>query len=165
MSDAEPKWHAQELHDAHAVAIGRIAIAWNEFQENLGLLFESFFGDEHWAEARAAWHALDNDRAQRSMLQAVAEQKLGKENHGFKEICWLIDSANKKLSDYRNSGIHTPLMVLTDLVGGGKTQILPSAMSYHQFIRRMTTFALAISANIRTGGTNPDGIWPKRPSL
>lgn len=127
---------------------------------------------------------LENDRAQRSMLQAVAEQKLGKEDHAFGEICWLIDSANKKLSDYRNSGIHTPLMVFTDLAGDGKTQILPSAMfghrraralagkdlltefeTYHQLIRRITTFALGISAMIRTGLTNPDGTRPKRPNL
>ena len=81
-----PRWHAQELHDAHALAIGRLVIAWNNFQEQLAELFARLFGKERWDEALAAWQALVNDSAQRDMLVAVARSKLGNEFPAFKKI-------------------------------------------------------------------------------
>ena len=178
----QPKWHAQEVHDAHAAAIGRMAIAWNEFQESLGEIFANLFGKQRAAEALAAWHALENDRAQREMLGAVAQQKLRRRHRGYDEICWLIDTANRKLADHRNDGIHTPLMVFTDLTTDSVARILPNMMfghmrakklwgkdllkefeTYATRIRQMTTFAIAIGAKIR----KPSSMrgWPKRPTL
>jgi hypothetical protein len=73
----KPKWHAQDIHDAHALAIGRIAIAWNEFQDHLGELFAILFGQRRYAHALRAWQSLENDRAQRELLRAVALENFG----------------------------------------------------------------------------------------
>jgi hypothetical protein len=64
------------LHDAHALAIGRLVVAWNGYQENLGELYATLFSRRDWALAMASWHALENDRAQRAMLLATATAKL-----------------------------------------------------------------------------------------
>ena len=60
------------LADAHARAIGNVVTAWNEYQEELGQLFGGLFSRSQWKLALSAWHALENDRAQRAMLMAVA---------------------------------------------------------------------------------------------
>src|SRR3954470_20045175 len=71
----KPKYHGQDDWDAHALAIGKIVMAWNQYQEMLGEIFAGLFGRRDWRLALAAWHALDNDRAQRSMLDAIANIK------------------------------------------------------------------------------------------
>jgi len=114
-ADTPPrKLDTQELRDTHALAIGRIVIAWNEFQENLGQIFASLFDRADYRSALVAWHALENDRAQREMIRAVAKLKLGSESKAFREINWLLEQANQQLSNQRNFGIHTPLIVHWD---------------------------------------------------
>jgi hypothetical protein len=58
--------------EAHQLAIGKIVMAWNEYQETLGQIFAQLFGIRNWVVAHAAWQALENDRAQRNMLLAAA---------------------------------------------------------------------------------------------
>jgi hypothetical protein len=115
----------QRITGAHERAIGKIVIAWNEFQQELAQLFGSLFGRRGWPLALTAWHALDNDRAQRNMLRAVARVKLGPNDPLLVEIEWLINSSNH-IADQRNIGIHMPVMKFTDL--NGTFQVLPQAM-------------------------------------
>jgi hypothetical protein len=175
------KWRAQELHDAHALAIGRLVIAWNNFQEQLAELFARLFGKERWDEALAAWQALVNDGAQRDMLVAVARSKLGDESPAFKKILWISEQAKQQLADNRNFGIHTPLMIFTDI--DGTTNIFPSDIfgnvrarsskirdkdlvelfsTYELQIRKMTTFALAVGFHISDPEVHP---LPDKPDL
>ena len=80
-----------------------------------------------------------------------------------KRILWISEQAKQQLADNRNFGIHTPLMIFTDI--DGTTNIFPSDIfgnvrarsskirdkdlvelfsTYELQIRKMTTFALAV---------------------
>src|SRR6267378_967599 len=87
----KPKFHGQELKDEHALAIGRIAMAWNELHEHLAEIFGFMFEESDYGLALTSWHALVNDNAQREMLRAVAEIKLGNESKAYKEINWILE--------------------------------------------------------------------------
>jgi hypothetical protein len=123
------------LHDAHALAIGRLVVAWNGYQENLGELYATLFSRRDWALAMASWHALENDRAQRAMLLATATAKLKPDSRALKEIQWLVKTTNAVISDNRNTGIHMPLMSLTEL--DGTHHILPDTIHGHARARKM----------------------------
>lgn len=125
----------ERITSAHERAIGKIVIAWNEYQAMLAQLFGKLFGRTGWSLALAAWHALDNDRAQRNMLRVVARAKLKPNNPLLAEIEWLINASNH-IADQRNIGIHMPLMRYTDL--DGNFQVLPLAMFGDQKAAKMT---------------------------
>jgi len=175
------KFYGQDLKEAHALAIGKIVMAWNEYQDQLGQIFAALFGARNWALALAAWNALENDRAQRSMLVEVTKAKMKVDSKAYKEIKWMVDITNDMIADQRNTGIHMPLMSYTDLKG--VHQILPLAMfgnrrvtkmvgrdllreyaHYEAQIRKMYGFAVAIDFKLsprRKGRAN----WPTRPQL
>jgi hypothetical protein len=178
MKKHRPRKNRQRPTDEHALAIGRIAISWNEFQESLAELFARLFGKRRWRHALAAWQALSNDRAQRDMLRAVAEARFGTDSRASQEVGWLVDQAHQHLSDGRNTGIHMPLMVLRDL--NDIVSILPLALfgnrrakkmlgkdllneytAYEEDIRDMSTFSIALQFRISAGR----GAWPQRPQL
>jgi len=177
------KYYGQEDRERHALAIGKIAMAWNEYHEILGEIFANFFGKRGGSLAFAAWHALDNDRAQRSMLAAVAGIKLKKSDRAYAEIIWMVEKTNQIISDQRNSGIHTPLMSFTGT--DGIHRILPQAMfgnrravrlygadllvefaHYEQQIRQMISFAVGVEFAIVPRTRRRGRVtWPQRPQL
>lgn len=166
---------------AHERAIGKIVMAWNDYQEELGKLFGNLFNRRDWQLALSAWHALDNDRAQRNMLVAAARAKLKPNNPVLTEIEWLNNS--NKIADQRNIGIHMPLMKYSER--DGSFHILPLAMfgnskaakmsgrdllkEYAHFerqIRKMFSYAVALDFAVtpkrhRRG----KGSLPERPKL
>ncbi len=173
----------QQIRDKHAAAIGKIVIAWNDYHELLGEIFASLFGVRGWSLALSAWHVIENDRAQRSMLVAVANRKLKQTDRAYREIVWMIEKTNQMISDQRNSGIHTPLIMFTN--SDGISQMLPHAMfgnrragklygavvlaefeHYERQIREMIGYAVAIrfatSPKKRRRGRV---TWPQRPQL
>jgi len=123
MNDGK-KYHGQEEREAHALAMGKIVMAWNEYHETLGQLFAKLFARNQYGLALTAWQALNNDRAQRTMLAEVARVKFKPGDKAGKEILWLVEKTNQMISDQRNLGIHTPLMSFTDL--DGIHQMLPA---------------------------------------
>jgi hypothetical protein len=173
-----PEWQGE--HDAHALAIGRVVIAWNEFQEHLSWLFAQISSPDDYQLPLAAWHALDNDRAQREMLRAVAVSKFPKGSKARTEIVWLIEQANQQLSNQRNFGIHTPFEVHTELgqkpvvratrSGNRRAQAmrdkdaLKEFAIYEEQIREMTAFATGLEFVL---SPNHVGVipWPDRPQL
>lgn len=58
--------------EPHALAIGRIALAWNELHEVLGQIFAQLFTKSHGDTSMSIWNALDSDRTQRKLLRAAA---------------------------------------------------------------------------------------------
>jgi len=172
-----------KLNQAYERAIGKIVIAWNEYQEELGTIFGKLFGRRQWALALSAWHALESDRAQRSMLAAVARTKLKPQNPMLAEIIWLVERTNQMISDQRNNGIHTPLMRYTD--AEGVYQILPLVMfgnararklagydlvaeftHYEKQIRKMFSYAVAVDfALTPKRGRRGRSALPERPQL
>jgi hypothetical protein len=85
-----------EVKDAHALAIGKIAMAWNEYHELLGNLFASLFTKSHYTTILAIWHCLDNDRTQRRLLRAAAETYLHFDKNGLEELLWLLNKAKNR---------------------------------------------------------------------
>lgn len=181
MSD-EPKFHGQDNKDAHALAIGKIALAWNEFHETLGELFARLFVKFHHATALAIWHCLDSDRTQRRLLRAMAETQLKSNRRGLEELVWLLNQTDQMLSEQRNVGIHAPLMSFTDTDGTHKMlplsqfgnrnaakivgrDVLREYAHYEKQIRQIATFAFALSFKLTDGRYNPDDEWPSRPKL
>jgi hypothetical protein len=173
------QWHGQEQYDAHASAIGKIVIAWNQFQETLGETFGRFMGTSGYKQALAAWQSLQNDRAQREMLRAVAAVTLDEKSRCYQEINWALKWADRHLSGWRNLGIHTPVALFTDL--DGITKMVPITLFgnrnaavlhqkdllqlfslYEENIRKMNTYVVAINYHF----SNPsDDAWPDRPQV
>jgi hypothetical protein len=79
------KFYGQDLRDAHALAIGKIVMAWNEYQDHLGQMFAQMFGRRNWVLGLVAWNALENDRAQRAMLVEVTKDKYKPDSRAYKK--------------------------------------------------------------------------------
>ncbi|MCK1639112.1 hypothetical protein IVA95_16245 [Bradyrhizobium sp. 157] len=176
------KFHGQDERDAHALAVGKIALAWNEFHETLGELFARLFVKHHHATALAIWHCLDSDRTQRRLLRAMAETQLQWNKKGLEELIWLLNQTDRILSEQRNVGVHAPLMSFTETDGTHKMlplsmygnrnaakiegrDILSEYAHYEKQIRQMGTFAFALSFKLTDAKHNPDDDWPPRPKL
>jgi len=93
--DGRSQEEYERITAAHERAIGKIVVAWNEYQEQLGKLFGNLFNRRDWSLALAVWHAHDSDRAQRKMLLAAARAKLKPKNPLLTEIEWLINNSDK----------------------------------------------------------------------
>jgi hypothetical protein len=170
-----------EVKDAHALAIGRIAMAWNEYHELLGDLFASLFTKSHYTTTLAIWHCLDNDRTQRRLLRAAAETYLHYDKQGLEELLWLLNKTDTLLAQQRNVGIHAPLNALFEKDGTHKLlpvpgpgnrnakhldgrDVLKEYAHYEQQIKKMRDFAFALRFKL-TVGKNTDDPWPPRPKL
>jgi Na+-translocating ferredoxin:NAD+ oxidoreductase RnfG subunit len=180
MTEAE-KFYGQADRDKHALAVGRIVLAWSEFQEVLGQLYAGLFGKEGWVKALTEWQAQKSDHQQRQLLRKVVPDNLAMDEKTKEELIWLLDQTDEVIADQRNVGVHAPLMSFTD--EKGKHQIVPLAMfgnkraaslagkdilteydHYEGQIRKIATYAIAIQHNIspvRAG----EVVWPDRPKF
>ncbi len=170
-----------DTKEAHALAIGKIAMAWNEYHELLGNLFASLFTKSHYTTTLAIWHCLDNDRTQRKLLHAAAETYLHFNKRGLEELLWLLNKTDTLLSQQRNIGIHAPLNALMEIDGtqtllpvpgpGNRNakqldglNVLKEYAHYEQQIKKMKDFAFGIRFKL-TLGKGTDDPWPDRPKF
>jgi hypothetical protein len=177
----EYKPHGQDARDAHAIAIGKIAMAWNEYHSILGELYsELFTHGRNWQLALAAWHAIPSDKTQRDMLRKVAELKFKASSRELTEINWLLEKTNDVVSVQRNIGLHTLLWSFTAEDGAhlilpivsndrtakalADTKVLKEYAHYEKQIRKMIGFAVGIQFAVspRRRGKK---TWPERPPL
>jgi hypothetical protein len=98
---------------AYALAIGQVALAWNDLHENLGSLFCHLCGiGDGENKMQAAWQSLMADRAKRKMLQAAIAELENEEKHrnpkAEEEMKWLFGQL-ERLEIARNHVIHSPL--------------------------------------------------------
>ena len=108
--------------EPYALAIGQMALAWNELHESLGLLFGQALdlksGRDAGIQCAAVWGSVTSDRQKRLMLDAAINW-LGRERHvkypKLKDVLWLTDRATS-LEDSRNNVIHAPLGEATGIV-------------------------------------------------
>jgi hypothetical protein len=183
----EENWHGKDIKDEHAKAIGRIAYAWNELHEHLSEIFGLLFAREDYGLALTAWHALATDAGQRDMLKAVAKVKLSADSKAYQELKWALKKIKEPLALQRNTGVHMPLMILTDMSQGLASPAIPQMLPnmlfgnrkardmtgkdllrefahYERQIRKLTTYLVAIAFNISPVRTQPEH-WPERPEL
>ncbi|MBV8891278.1 MAG: hypothetical protein JO266_04760 [Acidobacteria bacterium] len=101
----------------YTIALGRLALAWNDLQEHLADLFWTVMsvpqkGDMVNYAPLHVWHSLRADLAQREMLRAaIKHTSTDWGRPRFKEDCaWLVNKATE-LSYVRNDAIHAPLFL------------------------------------------------------
>jgi hypothetical protein len=117
----------------YVIAIGELALAWNDLHETLGMLFLGHFSAEQ--SAAALWNSQNFDRQRRALLKAVAQnmsEKIGADYPRLRgDILWLLTEIDK-LEDARNTVVHSPLLTQeteTTIVLGlaiPKSSVLPN---------------------------------------
>jgi hypothetical protein len=173
---------SQRLWEVHALAIGKIALAWNAFQETLAELYANLFEESDYPLAVASWQSLVSDVAQQEMLRSAAHARYGASSREYSEINWILEKARQHLSNQRNFGIHTPFMVLHrmdktihvlpyDMTGNRRAigllekDVLKEFYDYESDIRKMTSFAMGVIYNVSPFRIGPPQPWPERPQL
>jgi hypothetical protein len=94
----------------YALALGQLALAWNDLHLSLEMLFCTVTGGGFVNPVLAIWNALKSDRSQREILLAAAKATLinGGSQKLAEEIEWICKRADA-LEDGRNDALHSPL--------------------------------------------------------
>jgi hypothetical protein len=112
----------------YVVALGQLALVWNDLQESLGALFWTLMnvppqaGDFVNYLPLRVWGAIKSDRSQWDMLKAAVNyprQEWRLTEKSMTELNWLLERA-KSLSDVRNDAIHSPLFAVDKSLYGGQ---------------------------------------------
>jgi hypothetical protein len=130
------------------------------------------------ASATAAWHAVQNDRTQRNMLEAAAKQKFGAESKFFKDLKWTLDQLNPLEND-RNNVLHAPysltiedgmLKYIPVHFGGNRRanelknkDLAIELQSIEKRLDLLVTFIDHLGAHRNAPDDTP--TWPERPHL
>jgi hypothetical protein len=115
-----PEWarasrYSEKTIRPHALAIGQLALAWNDLHEQMGMIFLILIkADIH--SGGPIWNSHNFDRPKRMLLRAAVENvpltpKLARLPKLMEEVLWIINRADS-LEDTRNDAIHAPLVVL-----------------------------------------------------
>jgi len=125
-----PSWQGDRFTEAvykpHVVAIGQLALSWNDLHEKLGEIFvvvmEGNTADDNedvLFQIATVWSAASSDRTKREMLDAAVKNAPELNGGPFPslrdDIRWLLGRATA-LEDTRNDIIHAPLISLGKLV-------------------------------------------------
>lgn len=101
-----------ESFESIALALGQVALAWNDLHLSLSGLFGTVVHIGNGVMSGAIWNSLHSDKAQRDMLQAaITTNALGYElkNKTREEILWVLNRSQKLAND-RNNALHVPLV-------------------------------------------------------
>jgi hypothetical protein len=125
--------------EAYALAVGKVAYAWNFLHERLARLFIIASGAERHI-ALAIWYSTDSDRTQQGMLRAAIEaggDRWPERPKAKDDLLWLINEANA-LADQRNNAVHTPASLYAGAPTSGDPAEMGSAfMQGHPRARRL----------------------------
>ena len=167
----------------YAIALGELALAWNDLHVSLSLLFSTLLGAGNIGPSQAVWQNIASDRMQRNVLSALASELFDRyETSGTRskdrrreEIKWLCDRATD-LEDFRNDALHSPLWGLSKpegpyiapVTGLGHiraskllgTNLLIEFRLCRDAITSLRNYAMEVDQCLTKGGT-----WPKRPRL
>ncbi|HZL60404.1 MAG TPA: hypothetical protein VFC38_11990 [Stellaceae bacterium] len=181
--------------EPYALAIGQMALAWNELHEALGILFTKTLasGIESSLLGIAIWGAVTNDRQKRLILGAAINH-IGEEAHLqfpqlASDVLWIIDRTHS-LEDKRNNVVHSPLAEVTseliavmaglqmgDVFPGGvlnERALKLSKSTIHvgknlltemNIYRDYAEMLASFSDDIFTAWLTPAGTWPEKPVL
>lgn len=103
----------QAAFEPYFAAVGKVVHAWNQLQEQLGILF-CVVVDVPREVGLSIWHANANDGAQRRMLRDavpfIDQSKLDAFPAAVRDLKWLLGKADI-VADRRNSAIHAPCSI------------------------------------------------------
>lgn len=98
----------------YTLAIGQLALAWNDLCERFGDLFWTIMGAGEMDRPIGVWNSQNFDRARREMLKAAALASSPSEIDKFpgikNDIKWLCDRA-EEFENRRNNAVHSPLLL------------------------------------------------------
>jgi hypothetical protein len=95
----------------YAIALGQLALAWNDLHLALAMLFCTVMGGGFVNQFLDIWNTLKSDRSQREILLAAAKSTFvngGGSQKLAEEIEWICKRADA-LEDSRNDALHSPL--------------------------------------------------------
>jgi hypothetical protein len=166
-------------------AIGRLALAWNDLHERLGMLFWAVLGGGWKQKPIGIWNSANFDRPKRAMLRAAVHGCTSAETSAHPsmvdDIEWILTKADA-LEDKRNNAVHSPLILtgnqLAVLMGYApvvpdkllenpramklaKTDLLDEFKWCFQCTLVLRDYAALIERALTASGTQ----WPDRPSL
>lgn len=168
--------------EAYAVALGRVAHAWNGLFEQLGRVFLAT-SEMKQPLAAAIWYSLDSDRTKLTILKAtITSQSTIPPTDRWpdcpkakEDLLWLVERVSN-LMDKRNDAIHAPCSLTADHDGAKMTA---SQVSGHERARklrgkdvlvefdwlerwtdRLNNFAMKVEVGLQW----PQHAWPDRPS-
>ena len=103
--------------ETYALALGKVAFAWNFLHERLGRLFQTVM-EAHGEMAKAVWYSTDNDRAKQYMFKAAVAasrpDRWGSQTQkAGEDLTWLIDRVIE-LGEARNNAVHAPALIMID---------------------------------------------------
>jgi hypothetical protein len=181
--------------EPYALAIGQMALAWNELHEALGALFAQALatGLDRGLQCAAIWGAVTSDRQKRQILDATINY-MGEETHKrfpqlATDVLWITERANS-LEDRRNNVVHSPLAEVTGeliaaLTGLQMGDVYPGGVLNERALKlskstirvgkdllvemiRYRDYAEALASfsdDIFTVWRKPTDAWPDRPAL
>jgi hypothetical protein len=131
--------------ETYALALGKVAYAWNYLHEQLAKLFVAVIMAENTpGTGLGIWYSLDSDRIQRTILRAAIESAGPVRWEGRpsarEDLLWLMDKANS-LANHRNNAVHGPS---TALVTEDGTEMVASFFSPHKIARTMVGKTLLV---------------------
>ena len=167
--------------EAYAMAVGKVAHAWNYLNEKLGILFSTILHTDPQISS-AVWYSTDSDRTKQKMLKdaiaAVPAARWPKHCPSAQDdLLWLLNRCIE-LGDARNNAIHAPCILVTD-ASGTAMKAAPPIFSGHDRARRLdgkeilvefdwcerwaeelSLFTVTACAALRPSSNS----WPDRPS-
>jgi hypothetical protein len=176
-----PETFKSKAFRPYVIALGQLALAWNELHEYLGYLFTSLMPEDKCDRAMHVWYSSTQDRAQRQMIRGALAARPDDFDDEFpkavKDITWLLGQVHA-LEDARNNAVHSPLFRM----GKGKEdEIIPFAIFGHSRAIKLAKrpdllaeycwcrdMALALrdyTVHIDHALTSAGASWPRRPSL
>ena len=173
-------------YNSAALALGQLALAWNDLHESLALVFCSIMGGGYVGPFLGIWHALKVDRAQRDILLGATKSRVAPiyqsqtsdwQKRIMGDVEWLCGQADK-LEDARNDALHSPFWAAKET--SGKTTIVPVTGLGHvrarkfqgknvlfelRWCRDATTVLRNFAMEIEHALKDYRRPWPDRPRL
>jgi hypothetical protein len=136
----------------YVLAIGQLALAWNDLHEKLGMMFVTLMGGG-WVNLPAAvWQSAHFDRPKREMLRAAILNQTAKfEAHypTLKDDLLYVLGQCETIEEARNNAVHSPLLLGTfgplsaGLTGQwervGKPYVFPDLLLSHPRARKLSS--------------------------
>lgn len=175
-----------KVYNPAALALGQLALAWNDLHELLSLVFCSIMGGGYVGHFLAIWHALKVDRAQRDILLGATRSRVAPiyqsqtidwRRNIINDIEWLCGKADK-LEDARNDALHSPFWATKE--NDGKTTVIAvtglghvrarkfqgkDVLSELRWCRDATTVLRNFAMEIEHALKDYKRPWPDRPKL
>jgi hypothetical protein len=180
----------EKMFRPYVIAIGELALAWNDLHEKLASLFWTILGGGWKERPIGIWNSSNFDRPRREMLKAAVVASTNSERMTFPnmvaDICWVL-AESEKLEQARNNAIHSPLLMarqssifLEEVIRGAGYDVIPNDLLKNPRALKLAKkdlltefrwcrdaslvlrdFSIAVDRALCETGVP----WPKRPSL